>query len=56
MVDKIVAKIFMRFPNVSNEIAEIVKMIIANHKEKTQYMIKSMTDADMNYIFTNDWD
>lgn len=48
MVDKIVSKIFMRFPNVSSEIAEIVKMIIANHKEKTLYMIKSMTDADLN--------
>lgn len=56
MVDKIIQKIFIRFPNVSSEIAEIVKKIISNHKEKTQYMIKSMTDADLNYIFTNDWD
>mmetsp|Transcript_10607 Transcript_10607/g.9094 ORF Transcript_10607/g.9094 Transcript_10607/m.9094 type:complete len:145 (+) Transcript_10607:846-1280(+) len=56
MVDRLVAKIFMRFPNVSSEISEIVKNIISNHKEQTLKMIKGITDADMNYIFTNDWD
>lgn len=48
MVDRLISKIFMRFPNVSSEISEIVKSIIANHKEKTLEMIKSITDADLN--------
>lgn len=56
MVDRLISKIFMRFPNVSGEVSEIVKGIVANHKDKTLEMIKSITDADLNYIFTNDWD
>jgi len=56
MTDKLIKKIFLRFPNVSSEIYDLAIELISKERDKTKEMIENIVDSDLNYIFTNDWD
>ena len=51
---KILEKTFTRFPQAINDMTDLVSNYLAEEKEKTKYIIDSVVDMEINYLFTND--
>lgn len=51
---KIMEKTFFKFPNIIFTVKEIVLEFLQEQKEKARYILESLVDMHINYLFTND--
>ena len=51
---KILEKTFTRFPQAINDLTDLVTNYLLEEKDKTKYLIDSIVDMEINYLFTND--
>ena len=51
---KILEKTFVRFPQAINDLTDLVTNYLLEEKEKTKYLVDSIVDMEINYLFTND--
>ena len=51
---KILEKTFTRFPQAVNDMTDLVTNYLLEEREKTKYIIDSVVDMEINYLFTND--
>jgi hypothetical protein len=56
LANKILESSFQRFPRVIDDIGEIVSKFLHEEKDKTKYIVDSLVDMEINYLFTNDYD
>ena len=56
LAEKIMEKSFNRFPGLMEEISELVSNYLNREKEKAKYLVDSVVDMEINYLFTNDYD
>ena len=53
---KILEKTFTRFPQAINDLTDLVTNYLIEERDKTKYLIDSVVDMEINYLFTNDYD
>ena len=53
---KILEKTFTRFPQAINDLTDLVTNYLLEERDKTKYLIDSVVDMEINYLFTNDYD
>ena len=53
---KILEKTFTRFPQAINDMTDLVTNYLIEERDKTKYLIDSVVDMEINYLFTNDYD
>ena len=53
---KILEKTFTRFPQAVNDMSDLVSNYLTEERDKTKYLIDSIVDMEINYLFTNDYD
>ena len=53
---KILEKTFTRFPQAINDMSDLVSNYLIEERDKTKYLIDSVVDMEINYLFTNDYD
>ena len=53
---KIMEKTFTRFPQAINDMTDLVSNYLMEERDKTKYLIDSIVDMEINYLFTNDYD
>ena len=53
---KILEKTFTRFPQAVNDMSDLVSNYLIEERDKTKYIIDSMVDMEINYLFTNDYE
>ena len=53
---KIMEKTFTRFPQAINDMTDLVSNYLVEERDKTKYLIDSIVDMEINYLFTNDYD
>ena len=51
---KILEKTFTRFPQAINDMTDLVTNYLTEERDKTKYLIDSVVDMEINYLFTND--
>ena len=51
---KILEKTFIRFPQAINDLTDLVTNYLLEEREKTKYLVDSIVDMEINYLFTND--
>ena len=54
--NKIMEKTFYKFPNIIFQIKEFINEFLIEQREKCKYIIESMVDMHVNYLFTNDYE
>ena len=52
---KILEKTFTRFPQMVDEVGEIITRYLNEEKEKCKYLVDAIVDSEVNYLFTNDY-
>ena len=53
---KILEKTFTRFPQAVNDMSELISNYLIEERDKTKYLIDSVVDMEINYLFTNDYE
>ena len=53
---KILEKTFTRFPQAINDLTDLVTNYLIEERDKTKYLIDSVVDMEINYLFTNDYE
>ena len=53
---KILEKTFTRFPQAINDLTDLVSNYLIEERDKTKYLIDSVVDMEINYLFTNDYE
>ena len=53
---KIMEKTFTRFPQAINDMTDLVSNYLMEERDKTKYLIDSVVEMEINYLFTNDYD
>ena len=53
---KILEKTFTRFPQAINELTDLVTNYLTEERDKTKYLVDSIVDMEINYLFTNDYE
>ena len=53
---KILEKTFTRFPQAINDMTDLVSNYLNEERDKCKYLIDSIVDMEINYLFTNDYD
>ena len=53
---KILEKTFTRFPQAINDLTDLVTNYLNEEREKTKYLVDSVVEMEINYLFTNDYD
>ena len=53
---KILEKTFTRFPQAVNDMTDLVTNYLIEERDKTKYLVDSIVDMEINYLFTNDYD
>ena len=53
---KILEKTFTRFPQAINDMTDLVTNYLIEERDKTKYLIDSVVDMEINYLFTNDYE
>ena len=53
---KILEKVFAKFPNIINDINDLVSSYLIEERNKTKYLLDSFVDMEINYFFTNDYE
>ena len=56
MARTILDKVFTRFPALIPEIIVVIQEILSEERDKTKYMVESIIDSEIGYMFTNDAD
>lgn len=56
LASKILEKSFIRFPVCVEEMSEFVAIFLNKEKEKAKYLVDSIVNMEINYLFTNDFD
>ena len=51
---KILEKTFTRFPQAINDLTDLVTNYLIEERDKTKYLVDSIVDMEINYLFTND--
>ncbi len=51
---KILEKTFARFPQIINDMGDFINNFINESKDKCKYIVDSVVDMEINYLFTND--
>ena len=51
---KILEKTFTRFPQAVNDMTDLVTNYLVEERDKTKYIVDSVVDMEINYLFTND--
>ena len=51
---KILEKTFTRFPQAVNDMTDLITNYLLEEREKTKYIIDSVVEMEINYLFTND--
>ena len=51
---KILEKTFTRFPQAINDMTDLVTNYLIEERDKTKYLIDSVVEMEINYLFTND--
>ena len=51
---KILEKTFTRFPQAIDEMTDLVTNYLIEERDKTKYLVDSIVDMEINYLFTND--
>jgi len=49
-------KTFTRFPQAINDLTDLVTNYLIEERDKTKYLIDSVVDMEINYLFTNDYE
>ena len=53
---KILEKTFQRFPRIIDDVNEFVTEFLNQERDKAKYIVDSLVDMEINYLFTNDYD
>ena len=53
---KILEKTFTRFPQAINDMTDLVSNYLNEERDKAKYLVDSIVDMEINYLFTNDYD
>ena len=53
---KILEKVFARFPQAINDMTDLISAYLFEERYKTKYLLDSIVDMEINYLFTNDYD
>ena len=53
---KILERVFTRFPQAINDMTDLVTNYLIEERDKTKYLIDSVVEMEINYLFTNDYD
>ncbi|MCQ2738431.1 MAG: dynamin family protein [archaeon] len=53
---KILEKTFTRFPQAVNDMGDLISNYLIEERDKTKYIVDSVVDMEINYLFTNDYD
>ncbi len=53
---KILEKTFQRFPRIIDDVNEFVTEFLNQERDKAKYIVDSIVDMEINYLFTNDYD
>ena len=53
---KILEKTFTRFPQAVNDMSDLVSNYLMEERDKTKYLIDSIVEMEINYLFANDYD
>ena len=51
---KILEKTFTRFPQAVNDMTDLVTNYLIEERDKTKYIVDSVVEMEINYLFTND--
>jgi vacuolar protein sorting-associated protein 1 len=52
--NNILKRVFVRFPQVLDEISEISSQVLQDQRDKTRVVVENIIDSELGYIFTND--
>ena len=52
----ILEKVFARFPQAINDMTDLISAYLFEERDKTKYLLDSIVDMEINYLFTNDYD
>ena len=47
---------FARFPQAINDMTDLISAYLFEERDKTKYLLDSIVDMEINYLFTNDYD
>jgi hypothetical protein len=53
---KILEKSFQRFPRIIDDVNDFVSKFLNEERDKAKYIVDSIVDMELNYLFTNDYD
>ncbi|MCQ2973125.1 MAG: dynamin family protein [archaeon] len=53
---KILEKTFTRFPQAVNDMSDLISNYLIEERDKTKYIVDSVVDMEINYLFTNDYE
>jgi hypothetical protein len=53
---KILEKSFQRFPRIIDDVNDFVTKFLNEERDKAKYIVDSIVDMELNYLFTNDYD
>lgn len=53
---KILERTFTRFPQAINDMGDLISNYLIEERDKTKYIVDSVVDMEINYLFTNDYD
>ena len=53
---KILERTFARFPQIINDMGDFINNFLVEVKDKCKYIVDSVVDMEINYLFTNDYE
>lgn len=53
---KIIEKSFQRFPRIIDDVNDFVSKFLNEERDKAKYIVDSIVDMEINYLFTNDYE
>lgn len=56
LAEEIANKVYAWFPGVTGEILEVVSWVLVEERDKTKEILEDIIDAELGYLFTNDYD
>ena len=56
LAEKIMEKAFSRFPRLVEDMGELITNFLNQEKDKCKYLVDSIVDMEVSYLFTNDYD
>jgi GTP-binding protein EngB required for normal cell division len=56
LASKILEKTFARFPQMVDDMGEIINRYLNEEKDKCKYLVDAILESEINYLFTNDFD